>query len=233
MRVPSEARSGLLEGSARVLREVLRTPRVRATLGVLRSELDPEHAPLVVGALMEDQASFLDGLATTPKVANAVIAGAGELAARLGQMPPEMLRAVARRLAAEVDTEGAGVAAGAALALSSSLAFDGDGPRPAAERFVAGLRSGLQSAGADPGEVAERAARWIVRGTTEVASVFVAGDAEEGSPPSRAVAALAEEIRRAGRNHPHLVAQVVRPIVAALRDLSEVEDQQDEVGHAE
>jgi hypothetical protein len=190
MHVEEIAEGGVLEGSARVLREVLRTPRVRRTLQILRRELDPENAPLLVRALTEDQGEFLDVLALSPRLANAFVEGLHEVTVRLGAIPPEMLRKVARRLVAEVDAGKLGETLGRSLALAHGVS--GPDLRGAARRlardFASGVRRGAEAAGADPEEVVDDAVR-----------------------------SLCDGVRAVTEDHPRLATGVVKPLVDAAK----------------
>jgi hypothetical protein len=65
-------RRGPIEGTSRVLRELIRTPRFKKTVGILIRELDPENAGLLVRTLMwEDPEFFLSLLGAAPDVINA------------------------------------------------------------------------------------------------------------------------------------------------------------------
>ncbi len=187
-------RRGIIEGSARILGELIRTPRVVKSVRIVLDNLDAPAAPELVRTILYADSSLLfDAVASSPALANAAVLGVRELFTQVLALPEALLRRMLPRLLSEVQGEALGEAAGLALrALGRAVQSDG-GPLDAAARdfeqdFKQGLRSGL---GADADVV------------------------------DRQVAQLAGTIRRLAKENPALMSRVVRPLVQACRDALE------------
>ena len=84
----NDSAPGIIGGGARILKELLRSPRVTKTARILLSNLDPEASPELVRTLVYgDTALFFDLLSATPELANAAILGLREGAEQLQQLP--------------------------------------------------------------------------------------------------------------------------------------------------
>ncbi len=83
---------GIIEASQRVLRELLRSPRFKASVKVALNSIDPDSTPQLVRTfLWEDVDIFLDLLGVVPDLINALILGLKELVLQLGNFPPGIL----------------------------------------------------------------------------------------------------------------------------------------------
>ena len=190
-------RRGIIEGSSRVLRELLRAPRVRKSIEILVGNLDPESAPLLVRAVMDDRKQFLDVLSATPKLANAASGAARSLAEGLLAFPDPLLRDYASHALDTLDAEGLGEAAGALAVLGRRLLKEAEGSAGGQlDRLAGEARSGFRAALARAGH-------------------------DEAEILDGAVEALADRIRRTAREDRDLRRRVVQPLAEAWRDALE------------
>jgi len=191
---PGRQRRGVIDGSARVIGEVLRTPRIVKTARILLGNIDPEAAPALVRAVMfSDSVLFLDALAAAPALANAAVLGAREVCDQLLGLPTDLLHRFVARLISEVSGEEVGVTTGLALVAAGRLVeAPGDSLAEVVRAFEADFIRGLQK-----------------------------GLADDDAVVGRQVERLAATIRRVARENPQLMARVVRPLAAAWRDALE------------
>jgi hypothetical protein len=151
-------RPGVIEGASRVLREMLRTPKVRETARMLLTELDPGNAPLLVRTLRaEDPDLFLNLIAASPALANVGITLIAETLAQLETLPPGLAAAFAERLLADLDARRLGEAAGRASGLALRAA-SGGGPAAsdAGNRLAEGFARAVADSGVDPRAATDR-----------------------------------------------------------------------------
>ena len=195
--------AGVLEGTSRVLRELLRSPRTRQSLAVLLDHLDPDNAGLLVDALTDDPALNLDLVVSTPVAVNATAVLCHRLLSQLASAPPELIRELGPRLVGEVDARRIGetVGLGLALALRATASEDGaEAVSALGDGFTEGLRTALQGSDLPPEDVLERGVRWGLERT----------------------AVLAEPLERMAREEPRLVREKVGPLARAWREVTEV-----------
>jgi hypothetical protein len=220
VQLPPAPRRGIFEGSAGVLRELLRTPRLRQSIEVVLGGLDPENAPSLVRAVTADHALFLDLLASAPALWNAAVGAARELLGTIAREPEGVLRSVSAPLLRELDAEGLGRAAGLALGLVMRARGDVEVER-ALEALGRGATRGAAEALAgldvDLGSLPERFVAAALRHADAIAARLGPASLDPGSPTSRAVLALAEGLPRLAARHPDFVEGVARPVVSALR----------------
>jgi hypothetical protein len=183
-------RRGVIDGSARIIGEVLRTPRIVKTARIVLGNLDPAAAPALVRAVMfTDSMLFLDAISAAPALVNAAVLGAREVCEQLLAMPADLLHRFGPRLVAEVSGEQLGETAGLALvAVGRAVEAPGDSLAEAVRTFEADFKRGLQK-----------------------------GLARDDAAVPRQVEWLAATIRRVARENPQLMA-LVRPLVAACRE---------------
>ena len=213
-----------MEGAGRVLRELLRTPRFKASVRILLRDLDPENGALLVRTMMfEDPEFFLSLLSAVPALINTAIAGLEEALSRAGAFPPEVLRRLTRAVAEDIDTRGIGRAAGQALSLLAKLSATGEPGLPGAAR-APGDGSGPGTAERQPagewsgGEGVRQLPESLASAMASIASLLGARAAEEGSGTSRLVEGLARGLRAVARENPEFMRDVVVPLVTAGRE---------------
>jgi hypothetical protein len=187
MAMATEQRRGVLAGSAAVLRELLRTPRIQRSIEVVLGDLDPENAHRFVDVLMEDPSLPLDLLTSAPAVANAGANATRALLDKVASYPPKLLREFTARVIDSVDGETLGAASGKALSLTIAIG-GGDEVRAAMSRLSAGFSRGFHG-GAD-----------------------LDGDR---AATSRFGEALAEGLLKLSRENPELMADILAPLVDA------------------
>jgi hypothetical protein len=116
-------RTGPIEGTSRVLRELLRTPNLKKTIKILLNELDPENAGLLVRTFFwEDPEFFISLLGATPSLVNAMAEGTREFSVQMNSFPPRLLAGFMRGIIDDIDAESIGEAAGTVLVLLSRTA---------------------------------------------------------------------------------------------------------------
>jgi hypothetical protein len=184
-------RRGVIEGSARVVAQLLRTPRIVKTARILLGGLDPAAARLLVRAVIStDSMLFLDAITATPALANAAVHGAREVVLQLLALPADLLHEFVPRLVAEVSGENLGHTAGLALlAVDRLVEAPGGSLAEAVGAFEADFKRGLRK-----------------------------GLASDDAAVSRQVQWLAGTIGRVARENPQLMTRVVRPLVDACRE---------------
>ncbi len=206
-----KSRSGVIEGSSRVLREILRTPRTRRSLEVILDNLDSENAALLVDALTDDPGLSMDLAVSAPALANTATVASHRLLSLLASVPPELLRELVPELIGELEARRLGETVGMALALALR-ATDSDEAAAAAgafgEGFAEGLREALQDAGQAPGDALQRGMRW---------SLTLA-------PP------LAEQLHRMAQEDPAFVREALGPLARAWKEVTEIALEQGEAG---
>jgi hypothetical protein len=214
-------RSGPIEGTSRVLRELLRTPRFRKTVNILLSELDPENAGLLVRTIIwEDPEFFLSLLRATPDIANAGIFGLLELSRQLSNFPPGLLANFFAGVLSDLDGERLGEALGRTWLLMADLGESGGGEIGTAgtgfaRAFEKGLYAVLAEAGGEEGSagLVER----IIPAVGSAAAKLGKEAAREGSETSATVQKIAEGIHRVAAENPDFIREVVAPLVEAGR----------------
>ncbi len=186
-----ESRRGVIEGSARIVAELLRTPRITQTVRILLASLDPDAARLLVRAVVyTDTVLFLDVITAAPALANAAVNGAREVCEQVLGLPVDLLHGFGPRLVDEVSGEGLGHAVGVALlAVDRLVNAPGSSLAEAVHAFEADFKRGLQN-----------------------------GLASDDAAVSRQVQWLADTIGRVARENPQLMTRVVRPLAAACRE---------------
>ncbi len=211
------ARPGPIDGLARILRELIRTPRFRSSVQIVTSELDPEGARLLVKTLVwEDIAFFLSIASAFPQMINACVYAVAELVRSFGEFPEPLLLDFATQSIGSLDTEAMGAVLSNAVALAGRLsALDDDAFRGAVVKASKGLKDGFAG-----GE--ESAAEKLVQSFLPAVSAWMerAGKASlvEGSAENRAVKAFSGGLKQALDENPEFVRGVVAPIANAWRE---------------
>lgn len=227
---PAARTGGPIEGTSRVLRELLRTPRFKASVGVLLRELDPENAGLLVRTLMwEDTGFTLSLLGAAPSLANALFFAADEFIGQASNFSPGMLAGFASGMIGQLDGRTLGHAIGRGLVLSARMAaVDDNGVAEAARGFWDGVGEGIASSLPEGAEAGEGAAGLLLDTVVPVVGAAVsrlgAEAVKEGSEARRLVAGLAAGMKAIASENPEFMRQVVVPLVEAGRQaLAEAE----------
>lgn len=213
-------RSGPIDGTSRILRELLRTPRFKKSVNVLLSELDPENAAELVRTLMwEDPEFFLSLFAAVPDLANAVVAALLELSGQLGNFPPGLLASFLAIAVEKLDVEGLGRTVAGVSRLLAGVR-DGGGPEftdalsGALKRFARGL-TGVTPAEDQPSVSLESAVIALIPVISSAVARFGSEAAREGSDANLAVARLAAAVEETAAANPLFVKSVALPLFEA------------------
>ena len=213
---------GPIEGASRILRELLRTPRFKASVRIVLRDLDPENAALLVRTLVwEDPEFFLSLVGSTPALMNAAIIGADEVVAQLSTFPPMLLTGFIARMVAELDARALGHSVGQALVLSARLAaVRDDDLSGAAAGFWEGLGAGITES-LPEAEAGEGAAGLLLDTLVPMlgsAAGRLGSEAvKEGSETRRLVRGLSSSMREIAGENPEFMREVVAPLVDAGR----------------
>lgn len=224
MQEESTPRRGPVDGAARVLRELLRTPRFKASVRIILRDLDPENGALLVRTLMfEDPEFFLSLVSAAPALANTAIAGLDEALAQAAAFPPGVLTGFMAGMVESLDARGLGHATGQALALSAKLAAAGDRDLAVAtSAFWEGVGSGISESLPTGAEAGEGTAGLLLDALMPLLGSIVsrlgAQAVKEGSEARRLVRGLAHNMRAIAGDNPEFMQEVVVPLVAAGRE---------------
>ncbi len=216
----NDSAPGIIGGGARILKELLRSPRVTKTARILLSNLDPEASPELVRTLVYgDTALFFDLLSATPELANAAILGLREGAEQLQQLPHALVDGFASQLLEKLDAEALGEGAAlVVLALGQLLGGDQTALSERLAAFERGVVRGWNKA-VSTGAVERQALLSATVGAALGAADRAAGQLDdaldEGTALSQAVTQAADGIRQLAKDHPRTMNQLVRPLVAA------------------
>ena len=143
---------GIIDVLARILRQLIRTPKFRDALVMLLNSIDPPGARELVRVLFwEDTGLFLAIVGAVPSLVNAGCELAAEAAAQLNSMPTPLLQEFMGRIVEGIDGAAAGEAAGGLASMVLSLGGDGSKfPERLASLGEEFGRSYRQAAGAAP-----------------------------------------------------------------------------------
>jgi hypothetical protein len=92
--------------SERLLRELIKSPRFKASMKIFLANIDPETAKGLAGSLMwEDVEFFMGTVSTMPALVNFLVALGREISAQLNTVPPPMLIAFMSQMVQGLDFE--------------------------------------------------------------------------------------------------------------------------------
>jgi hypothetical protein len=219
-------RRGPIEGTSRVLRELLRTPNFKKSIRIILNELDPENAAVLVRTLMwEDAELFLGLIGASPKIANAGITATRELAIQLAAFPPALIAGFLKGTVEEVDSEALGELLGMVLGIILTLfEMRDEGMALASRGFNDGLARGLAGSLGVADE--DAGAREIVLEKSlpllkARAAALGAEATRDGSRVQRLVKKTTEGIEELAEDNPDFIRGVVAPIVGAWQSALE------------
>jgi hypothetical protein len=224
MDIDSTPRKGPIEGTSRVLRELLRTPRFKASVRIIIRDMDPENAALLVRTLMfEDPEFFLSLVAMVPALVNASIAGMEEMASQASTFPPPVLTGFMAGIVEEVDARRLGRTAGQMLALGARLSAERDEALSSATKsFWAGVGAGISDSLPSGTEVGDGATGLLLDTLMPMLGSVVARlgaqAVKDGSEARQLIKGIADSIRAIASENPEFMKEVVVPLVDAGRD---------------
>jgi len=216
-------KKGIIDGSSRVLKELLRTPRFKETVRILEREWDPENAPALVRTLWEEDPEIFLGLAgALPSLGNAAVGALREILRHLSTFPPGMLSPFMAELVDEMDAEGLGEAAGLFLVLLARAAGEDEAFGRAAAGWKEGIGKGFSTTLSGEGIEKEKIVKSLlvlaVSGLSALAATLAKEAAREDSQTAKTVGTLADQIREAAEKNPEFMTKIVRPLVEAGRE---------------
>lgn len=219
-------RPGPIEGTSRVLRELLRTPNFKKSVRIILNELDPENAAVLVRTLMWEDAEFFLGLVgASPKFANAGVYAARELASQLAAFPPALLAGFLEGIIEDMDSEALGELAGTAFRMALELReIHDEGMALASSEFSEGFTRGLagslgvEDEGAGAIQMLLEKALPLIKARAAALGEQVS---REGSKARRLVEKTAESIEQLAEENPDFIRGVVAPIAGAWRSALE------------
>jgi hypothetical protein len=197
---------GLIDALARILRQLIRTPKFKEAAVILLNSIDPPAARKLVRVLFwEDTGLFLSIVGAVPSLINTSLELIAELAAQMNSMPAPLLREFIDRLVAGIDGEAAGEAAGGLVSMVLSLEDD-EG------RFPESLGTLGQEFGRSYRESAGEAT------LTASLDSLMKEVADRAQDKDSATHAFIQEAGRAMKSNPDFVEHVLKPLLSpALR----------------
>jgi len=118
--------SGLVDAMARILRELIHTPKFKETVILLLNSIDPPAARKLVRTLFwEDAGLFLSIVGALPSMINTGGQLVAELAAQMNSMPAPLVQDLMNRVVMGVDGAALGEAAGGLASMALSLQAEG------------------------------------------------------------------------------------------------------------
>lgn len=219
----SVPRKGPVEGTNRILRELLRTPRFKKMVNVLLSQLDPENVALVVRTLVwEDPEFFLSLLGSAPALINMGVNGLAETCLQLGNFPTGLLASFLAQTTEELDAESLGETIGLTLLLALRIGevdnpLLGSAGTDFATRFGKGLASSLAEGAAEEESASDLLLGKLMPALGTVASKLGEQAGREGSEINTLVKGLTEGVRTLASENPEFMRSFVAPLVEAGR----------------
>lgn len=215
-----QVRKGPIEGTSRVLRELLRTTRFKKTVRMIINELDPENAVLLVRTLMwEDPEFFLGLISGSPSIINAFIEGSNEFSKQIASFPTPLLAGFVMGAGNQLDGESLGEALGHLLCIAAKLGDLGVGAQVGSklrEDVLAGLRRAVEEEGSTEG-VTDLVMKLLAPLVSSGISRMERNLAEDGSETRKMIEVVAEEMRKTAQENPEFMKGVVAPLVDAWR----------------
>jgi len=199
---------GWLDAAARVSRRLLRSPRFRRDVEIVRDHVDADEAPPLVRTLIwTDPGLALSLVGAAPAAINAAVEAMAEVVTQVEGLPRPAVREFTVDTLERIRARTLGNAAGRALALA--LQLDADGPlwREALRGFCSA--------------VADRDLLPLISRRADA----IADELEQAvaRDPDRVIE-VCEELDRVLRAHPDLVRDAIRPLYLTFWEAIEVEE---------
>ncbi|HEY5531820.1 MAG TPA: hypothetical protein VIK22_07450 [Candidatus Anoxymicrobiaceae bacterium] len=222
MEEASMPRRGPIEGTSRILRELLRTPRFKKTVSILLSEIDPENAGLLVKTLVwEDPEFFLSLMGAAPDFVNALINVFLELSRQFSSFPTGLLASYLSMIIDRLDAKSLGKVIGETLGLLGEVRDSGgqelvDSLASLLRRFAIGVSGAPPGAGSSvvPADAFVSA---LLPAIGSAAALLGKEASREGSETNLAVRKMADGIKEIAGENPDFMQAVVAPLVEAGR----------------
>lgn len=141
---------------ARLLRELIRTPKFREAMLLLLNSIDPPATRQLVRTFFwEDAVLFMSVLGAVPAIVNVCINVLAEALAQAGALPAPLLRDFIDQVVAGLDGAALGeAAAGGVSLLGSVLAGEGSSPMEGASKLGDDFKKAYQAAGGEESSTA-------------------------------------------------------------------------------
>jgi hypothetical protein len=176
--------------SERLLHELLKSPKFKASLRMVLNEIDPATLRSLVRTLVwDDVETFMGVVGSLPKLIELMAELVGEMGVQLGNFPPAVLRSFVYQLVGNIDGRALGEAAGNLHVVLDVFRGQEEG-REILSKIAADAREGFQS---------------------------VAGEGTEGLG---ALTVIAAEVGQVLRDNPDFVNGVLKPVIEGLKDAS-------------
>ena len=214
---------GPVEGSSRILRELLRTPSFKKSINVVLSDLDPENTELLVQTLVwEDVEFFLSLFSSLPILLNILARFLVELLRQMGNFTPELVSSFMAGIIDDLEADRLGESVGLTVMLLLEMgATESPGFKAAGPEFIKRFGQGL--AGALEGEAAEGQSGGtllvdrLVPVLSNMASSAGESAAQKDSRTSALVGSISEGIRKVSSENPEFMNSVVSPLLESWR----------------
>ncbi len=215
---------GILEGSSRVIRELLRSPTVKQSLRVLMRDLDPHNAPLLVKALTQaDPELTFSALASLPAIINSAAEAGLEISAEASNVTFALREEFFAQFTSDIDAEKLGRLFAEILILKAEfLSHENQSQREAGQVFAKDFAAGFSSSVQDKGkgkDIAEAFVDFFLRGAESVVEKIGEDIAREDSVSLHAVQKITRGANDIANNHPEVIAQVAAPLAQVWRKI--------------
>jgi hypothetical protein len=211
--------NGPVEGTSRILRELLRTPAFKKSVNVVLSDLDPENTGLLVQTLVwEDVEFFLSTFSSLPVLLNILARFLVELLRQMGNFTPDLITGFMAGIIEGLEADRLGEGIGLIVMLLLEMgATDNEELKAAGPEFIKQFSRGL--AGALEGEAGEgqSGGALLVEKLVPVLSNMAssAGElaAQKDSATSALVKSISEGIGKVSSENPQFMNSVVSPLL--------------------
>ncbi len=196
-------KKGMLE---RVLTEILKTPRFKATLNIMLSSMDSKTTASLVRALFwTDPGIILSLVGTLPTLINMGVEVLRESVAQFNTFPVPTMLDLMDSLIVTVDGAAVGEAAANINILAKKFETEsGEKVRAAVQDLVGDLHQGYRDKLGLPSDAPFAIERWI------------AGLTERAKDPESLTSQIIEAAAQAMRNNPEFSTHVMRPLLESV-----------------
>lgn len=197
---------GPIDSTARILRELLRSPKFKATITILLRELDPEATPELVRTIFwEDPLFFLSLVAALPALINACLQGLRETLIQTDNFPQETLIELLAQMVDELDGEALGEIGQRSILFWQKLSED---ENESLRKATARLRVEISRARGEGIDTTDTLLSWLNNWIHTVSER--AKDPE--SETSRFISGVGEVLRK----NPDFLTHVLAPITSGI-----------------
>jgi hypothetical protein len=214
---------GPVEGTSRILRELLRTPSFKKSINVVLSDLDPENARLLAQVLVwEDVEFFLSLVNSLPVLLNVLVELLVELVRQLDNFPDELISGFVAGIIDGLDADGLGKGLGLAVMLllkmgaTENVELKEAGPE-LVKRFSRGLAGALEAETAEGQSAGALLVEKLVPTLSSMASHMGESAAQKDSKTNALVESISDGIQKVSSDNPQFMDSVVSPLLESWR----------------